>query len=335
MKRVLAVFMIVALLFCFTACGNGDEPSNEGETYTLRLAHVEAEDRSTNDACLLFKDAVEEATNGGITVEIFPNAVLGGDEELTESVALGELEMALPSSSIMTMYAEQFGVLDMPFLFTSAEAAFNALDGELGEELNAYLEGTGIINLGWAYNGPRSFTNNVRPINTVDDMKGLKIRVMSSPVCIDMVETLGASATPMSFSELYTALEQGTVEGEENPPTLIYASGFHEVQKYLSLDQHQHNFLPIATNEAWFNALPEEYQTIVAENAKTYLVDKQREIELQDNVEIINKLEEAGMTVNEITPEAQQGFIDKVQPMYEKYYEEFGKDIFDLALSFN
>lgn len=335
MKKVLSVIMIVALLFSLTACGGGNEPAGDGETYTLQLAHVEAEDRSTNDACLLFKDAVEEATNGAIKVEIFPNAVLGGDEELTESVALGEIQMALPSSSVLTMYAEQFGILDMPFLFTSSQAAFDALDGELGETLNGYLEGTGIINLGWAYNGPRSFTNNVRPINTVDDLKGLKIRVMSSPVCIDMVETLGASATPISFSELYTALEQGTVEGEENPPTLIYASGFHEVQKYLSLDQHQHNFLPIATNEEWFNGLPEEYQKIVAENAKTYLVDKQREIELQDNVDIRKKLEEAGMIVNDITPEAQQGFIDKVQPMYEKYYEKFGKDMFELALSFN
>lgn len=333
MKKVLSVIMIIALLFCFAACGNGNE--TDEPTYTLKLAHVEAEDRSTNDACLLFKDAVEEATNGDIKVEIFPNAVLGGDEELTESVALGEIQMALPSSSVLTMYAEQFGILDMPFLFTSSQAAFNALDGELGETLNTYLEGTGIINLGWAYNGPRSFTNNVRPINTVDDLKGLKIRVMSSPVCIDMVETLGASATPISFSELYTALEQGTVEGEENPPTLIYASGFHEVQKYLSLDQHQHNFLPIATNEEWFNSLPEDYQKIVSENAKTYLVDKQREIELQDNVDIRKTLEDAGMIVNDITPEAQQGFIDKVQPMYEKYYEKFGKDMFDLALSFN
>lgn len=333
MKKVLSVIMIIALLFCFAACGNGNE--TDEPTYTLKLAHVEAEDRSTNDACLLFKDAVEEATNGDIKVEIFPNAVLGGDEELTESVALGEIQMALPSSSVLTMYAEQFGILDMPFLFTSSQAAFDALDGELGETLNTYLEGTGIINLGWAYNGPRSFTNNVRPINTVDDLKGLKIRVMSSPVCIDMVETLGASATPISFSELYTALEQGTVEGEENPPTLIYASGFHEVQKYLSLDQHQHNFLPIATNEEWFNSLPEDYQKIVSENAKTYLVDKQREIELQDNVDIRKTLEDTGMIVNDITPEAQQGFIDKVQPMYEKYYEKFGKDMFDLALSFN
>ena len=157
---------------------------------------------------------------------------------------------------------------------------------------------------------------------------------MSSPVFIRMYEVLGANPTPMSFSELFTGLQQNTVNGQENPPTLIYASGFQQVQKYLTIDNHVHNFLPILTNEAWFNSLSEEDQAALTECAAN-MVTNQRNIELEDNETIVEKLEAEGMEVNYLTDEEYQAFVDAVQPMYDEYRAQWGDEIFDLALSYN
>lgn len=358
MKKALSLVLALAMTLSLAACGGnggnggdggtgsaggsnagGSQSSNGGgnaggETVTLKIAHVEAEDRSTHKALLQFKSDLEEKSGGRFQIEIYPNAELGGDEELCESVAMGTIQMALPSTSVLTAYNERIGILDMPYLFKDAQSAFNALDGALGDQISEWIAGNGFISLGYTYNGPRCTTNSVRPIYTPDDLKGLKIRVMSSPVFIDMYDTLGANTTPMSFSELFTGLQQNTVEGQENPPTLIYASGFQQVQKYLTIDNHVHNFLPILTNEAWFNGLSAEDQALVKECAAD-LVKNQREIELADNETIVEKLESEGMEVNYLTDEQYQQFVDAVQPMYEKYQGNWGTEIFDLATSFN
>lgn len=357
MKKALSLVLALAMTLSLAACGGnggnggngggsaggsnpgGSQPSNGGgnaggESVTLKIAHVEAEDRSTHKALLQFKSDLEEKSGGRFQIEIYPNAELGGDEELCESVAMGTIQMALPSTSVLTAYNDRIGVLDMPYLFKDSQAAFDALDGALGEQISEWIAGNGFISLGYTYNGPRCTTNSVRPIYTPDDLKGLKIRVMSSPVFIDMYTTLGANATPMSFSELFTGLQQNTVDGQENPPTLIYASGFQQVQKYLTIDNHVHNFLPILTNEAWFNGLSAEDQAMVKECAAD-LVKNQREIELKDNETIVEKLEGEGMEVNYLTDEQYQQFVDKVQPMYEKYQGDWGAEIFELATSFN
>lgn len=202
---------------------------------------------------------------------------------------MGTIQMALPSTSVLTAYNERIGVLDMPYLFTDAQSAFDALDGKLGEQIDEWIAGNGFISLGYVYNGPRCTTNSVRPIYTPDDLAGLKIRVMNSPVFIRMYEVLGANATPMSFSELFTGLQQHTVDGQENPPTLIYASGFQQVQKYLTIDNHVHNFLPILTNENWVNSLSADDQAILKECCAN-MVANQRNIELEDNTDIVAKL---------------------------------------------
>ena len=358
MKKALSLVLALAMTLSLAACGGnggnggdggtgsaggsnagGSQSSNGGgnaggETVTLKIAHVEAEDRSTHKALIQFKSDLEEKSGGRFQIEIYPNAELGGDEELCESVAMGTIQMALPSTSVLTAYNERIGILDMPYLFKDAQSAFNALDGALGDQISEWIAGNGFISLGYTYNGPRCTTNSVRPIYTPDDLKGLKIRVMSSPVFIDMYDTLGANTTPMSFSELFTGLQQNTVEGQENPPTLIYASGFQQVQKYLTIDNHVHNFLPILTNEAWFNGLSAEDQALVKECAAD-LVKNQREIELADNETIVEKLESEGMEVNYLTDEQYQQFVDAVQPMYEKYQGNWGTEIFDLATSFN
>lgn len=342
-RKVLSLALATAMTLTLVACGGGNSNSGSqassdgqasGEKITLQIGHVEAEDRSTHKALLQFKDELEEKSGGRFEVTIFPNSELGGDEELCEAVAMGTIQMALPSTSVLTAYNEQIGVLDMPYLFNDSQAAFNALDGELGDQINEWIGGNGFINLGFTYNGPRCTTNNIRPIHSADDMKGLKIRVMSSPVFTDMYKTLGATPTPMSFSELFTGLQQNVVDGQENPPTLIYASGFQQVQKYLTLDNHVHNFLAVLTNEAFYDSLSEEDQQVLNECVAN-MVDNQRSIELEDNETIVGKLEEAGMEINELTDEEYAAFVEAVQPMYQEYQAKWGSEVFELAESFN
>ena len=335
MKKVIVALQSLVMVFAMTACGGGGGSDSGGDQVTvLKIGHVEAEDRSVHKALLNMKDKIEEQTDGRISVEIYPNAELGGDEELCEQVAQGTIQMALPSTSVITAYDEKIGILDMPYLFKDAQAAFDALDGELGDQIDEWIADSGFVSLGYIYNGPRSTTNNLRPIYTPDDLAGMKMRVMNSPVFITMYETLGANPTPMSFSELYTGLQQNVVDGQENPPTLIYASKFQEVQKYLTMDAHVHNFLPILTNKAWLDSLSDEDRAIVEKCCEEF-VTEQRETELKDNEDIVKKLEDEGMEVNYLTEDQQKAFVEKVQPMYDKYKAEWGEEIFDLAESYN
>lgn len=307
------------------------DSSASGAAVTIKIGHVEAEDRSTHQALVeYFQKPVEEKSGGSIKVEIYPNSALGGDAELTESVAMGTLTAALPSTSVLVTYSPDFGVMDMPWLFSNPENAFAAMDGEMGNYFNQKLEEVGIHNLGYTYNGLRSMTNNVRPITKPEDLKGLKMRVMENQVFIDFFNTLGASATPMGFNELFTGLQQNTVDGEENPPSLIYASKFQEVQKYLSVTEHVNNFLGFIMNKDFYDGLTPEQQQIISEAAAEF-VKQQRQMELDDTQAYVDKLAEEGMEVNTLTEEDKAAFKEKLAPMYDKYKKEFGEEVFNMA----
>ena len=346
-KKLYSVLIIIAVLsLTLVGCGNKTSANDnkegssgaekaQSEAITIKIGHVEPEDRSTHKALLGFKENVEAQTDGGVIIEIYPNGSLGGDVQLTESVAMGTLDAALPSSSVLTTYAEDFGILDMPYLFTDAENAFNALDGEVGEYFDEKLSAQNIHNLGYTYNGPRSTTTNSKPIEKPEDLKGIKMRVMESPIFIDYYKTLGANPTPMSFNELYTGLQQGTVDAQENPPSLIYANKFFEVQKYLSVDEHVHNFLAFVMNKTKFDSLTPEQQEIVTSEGKK-CVENQRNMELEDNEVAIEKLgNEGGLTVNKLSIEQKDKFKEALKPMYDKYKEQFGEELFEKCEKYN
>lgn len=301
----------------------------------IKLGHVEPEDRSTHMAALEFKKYVEEKSAGKLTVEIYPNGQLGGDRQETEAVALGTLQMTIPATSVLTTYSPKFGILDMPFIFKDVNAAFAALDGEIGASLDSYLTPVGLKNLGYSYNGARSITNSKNPINEPADLEGIKMRVMESPVFIDMFKALNANPTPMSFGEVFTGLQQGTVDGQENSPSLVYSMKFNEVQKYYSMTNHVQGILANLINEDFFNNLSEEHQKIVSDGARMYLVERQRQMELDDTAMFLQKLEDSGLIINEISPENHQKFVDALQPMYEKYTEKIGNDMFEVVAKYN
>lgn len=344
-KKLLTLALASTMALSLFACSSSESTagttsttpsggSTASDTIKLTIGHVEAEDRSTHRALLIMKEELESASDGRFEVAVHANGSLGGDMEMIESVSMGMIQMCLPSTSVLTAYTPEYGVLDMPFLFSSAEAAFRALDGDVGEYLSDTLTSKGFTVMGYTYNGPRSMTNSVQPINHPDDLAGMKVRVMESPVFISLFETLGANATPMSFSELFTALQNGTVAAQENPPSLIYASKFHEVQSYLSLTEHVHNCLAVLTDLSFYEGLSAEDKALF-DTACANLVANQRAMELEDNQTYIDKLADEGMEVNAISSDNYNAFVEKLAPMYVKYEDEFGIELFELCRSYN
>lgn len=346
-RKALAIITVLAMIMgMFSGCGAKPAdasaaaaaptaPAASEEKVVIKLGHVEPEDRSTHKAAVEFKKYVEEQSGGKITVEIYPNGQLGGDRQMVESVALNTIQMTIPSTSVLTTYTPKFGVLDMPFIFKDEQAAFAALDGEVGKTLDAFLPPVGLKNLGYNYNGARNISNNVKPINEPADLKGIKMRVMESPVFIDLFKALGANPTPMSFGEVFTALQQGTVDAQENSASLVYSMKFNEVQKYYSITGHVQGILAVVINDKFFNGLPADQQKIVQEGARKYLIEGQRQMEIDDTSMFIKKLADSGMIINEITPENHQKFVDALKPMYEKYSKEIGQDMFDMVAKYN
>jgi tripartite ATP-independent transporter DctP family solute receptor len=301
------------------------------EVYTIKYTHVLTEEHASHiTARDVFKKYLEEESNGRLKVEIYPNAQLGGERQQLESIQLGTIDMTLTTGSVLTAIEDKFLALDLPYLFKSEEEAYRLLDGELGDTLNQSVLPKGVRILAIAENGFRNITNSRGPITTPEDVKGLKIRTMETPVHMDIFRALGANPTPMSFGELYTALQQGTVDAQENPVPIIYTSKFYEVQDYCTLDGHVYGTAVIMMNANLFDSLPEDLQQIVLDGAARYR-DAQREMNQKMNDEMVSLLREEGMEVTELTPEQKQLFIDATIGVYDKYSDQIGKDMMDLV----
>ena len=349
MKKIFLVMVLVLSLVVLAACGGGtttdegattDEGTTDTQTpteenVTIKISHVEAENDTLERSCQEFATFCAEKSGGTITIESYPNAELGDDDAATQGVALGTIEMALPGTSQLVAYNKDFGIADLPYIFKDEATCFSAFDGDLGNALNAKLEGTGVKNLGYYYIGKRNVSNNVHPINEPADMEGLDIRVMQNPVYISLFETLGANPTPISFAELYTALQQGTVDAEENPASVFYTSKFCEVQKYYSLTGHVLSMGVVIINENLYNGLSDNQKAIIDEGVKTYLVDGQRQMKLDEAADYLAKIEADGTAVNEVSPENIAKFQEAVKPMYEEYKETIDQEMWDLVDQYN
>ncbi len=333
-KRGTVVLGLVALL-AFVFGGIFALPSEAAKSYTIKVAYVVPETQSTHLAAVeVFKPYVEEASKGRIKVDLYPNGSLGGDRQAIESVQLGTIEMTIPAVAVLSGFEPQFQIFDLPFLFKSKAAAYKALDGDLGETLSAKLIPLGMRNLAYAENGFRHITNNRQPIHKPEDLQDLKIRTMENPVHMATFRSLGANPTPISFGELYTALQQHTVDAEENPIPLVYSSKFYEVQKYYSLTGHVYAATVLLMNDNFFNSLPEELQKVVMDGAAKYR-EYQRKLNAEQEGAMLDKLKATGMKVNEVTPEEKEAFIEKTLPVYDQFEKELGKDLIELAKEAN
>ncbi|MFZ5946170.1 MAG: DctP family TRAP transporter solute-binding subunit [Bacillota bacterium] len=341
MKKFACLFLIAILsLVLVTGCGGGKQESSEPKTpsedkvYEIKLAHSSP---ATNDrlefACQEFKKYVEEKSNGKIKVTTYPASQLGAEREELEGVQLGTIEMAALSTGPLPGIFPQIMVFDMPYLFSSTKVAYEVLDGPIGTEiLDLMREKTGIRGLVWGENGFRNFTNSVRTIKKPEDMKGLKIRTMENPAHMAMVTALGASPTPMAFNEVYTALQQKTVDGQENPVSLIVSMRFHEVNKFATLDGHVYNPYILLMNDKFYSDMPADLQKVVDEGAAIW-----REAERKANTEQIEKgiqtMKDSGVEVTELTLEEVQAFRDATKSVYEEFgKKEVGEELINKVL---
>ncbi|WP_036191545.1 TRAP transporter substrate-binding protein [Marinobacterium lacunae] len=276
----------------------------------------------------IFKKNVEERTDGNVSISTFPASQLGGEREQMEGVQFGSIEMAVLVGPISNIYPDIM-VFDLPYLFKNRDVAYKVMDGEFGQKiLNGLLERTGIRAIAWGENGFRHFTNNVRPLETPEDLKGLKIRTMENPAHIAMVNSFGAIATPMAFNELYSALQQGVIDGQENPVSLIESMRFYEVQKHLTLDGHVYSPFTFIVNNGFFESLPAEYQRIIQEEAKLWSTNERKLNAEQENAGV-ERLKQAGMEVVSLSDEVKGQFRESTTPVYNTYREKLGDDLID------
>lgn len=297
---------------------------------TLKLAHFAAETHPGHLAAIAFADAVAERTNGAIAVELFPANQLGSPPEQLEQTILGAVEMNLPTQGGLDKYEKAFGTVMTPFAFTSYEHAHQVLDGPFSEWAGPKLEDQGLVMLSnWEY-GFRNITNTVRPINTPADVEGLKLRTPPELQIVAALEGLGASTTQIAFPELPNALNQGVVDGQENPIGVIYHYKLNDFQDHLALTRHVYNSMVHVINKDVFDSLTEEQQAILREESKQAGQMMRAAVVAQEEEEIA-ALEAAGM---QVTRPDLAAFSALMGPARDRVADYSGKDNMDAFLGF-
>jgi tripartite ATP-independent transporter DctP family solute receptor len=258
---------------------------------------------------------------------VIHQGTMGGQRENIEQVQEGILDMTSTSLSLLGNFGGQVGVFDLPYLFASREEAYRALDSEIGQEVAEDLKANNLMVVSYWENGFRHVTNSLRPIHTPDDLEGLRIRVPESPEYVATFEALGARPTPIAWPEVFTSLQLGVIDGQENPFMNIWDGNLYEVQQYLSLTQHVYAGNGVVINYARFQSFPEEVQEWIME-AASQAQALQRQYVQDIDEEMRGRLEAEGMEVNEV--DDIQAFIDKAEGAYERqFYNDYGRDLID------
>ena len=337
MKKLTATLLVAVMALGLAGCGGGGndskpaaggnaEPEKKADTVVVQLATTVNEQDSFQVAAEKFKELVEERTDGAYQIEIYPNGTLGDERALLESMAQNTIEMGIITSGPFVNFAPEMGVLDMPFLFASNEEAYKVLDGEVGKELLGTLEQADLKGLAYAERGFRNLTNSVRPIHDAEDLAGLKLRIMENEVFQKTFDALGANAQPMAWSDTLTALQQGTIEGEENPVNVIYSYKLWESQKYVTMTRHAYSTAIITASLDFYNKLPEDVQTIFTDAAQE-AAEYERDWVAQHEEEQMQSLLENNMEVDQ-DPDM-ESFRSAVQSVYDAYpqYAEYMEKI--------
>lgn len=299
-KKLISVMSVSACAIALSACGGGgDSAGGEEENVTLRLAHSGSDSHQYHIAAEHFKETVEEKTGGSVEIDIHGNATLGSEDEAIEQIQDGTLDMTtVAADSSFANTVPEMNLFGIPYLFEDTEHVYETLDGDIGQELLDTVNETGMIGLGYWEVGMRHVTNNEVEIESPEDMDGLSIRVQPSPVWEAHMEALGASPTPVDFNELYSALDQGVVDGQENPLPTIDSMNFYEVQDYVSLTEHTYSPAIVVMSSGAEGKLSEEQLTSV-EEAVEETTTYHRETLAEKEAEILDMLESEGVTVTE------------------------------------
>nr|WP_321442822.1 DctP family TRAP transporter solute-binding subunit [uncultured Cohaesibacter sp.] len=292
---------------------------------TLKLGHIAVPSHPYGKGANKFAELVKEKSDGKIEIKVFPSSQLGGQKDLIEGMVFGAVDMALVGTAVLGQFQPQISIFDLPFLFEDRQHAYKSLDS-VGMELGKSLEGRGIKLLGYMENGIRHMTNNTHPIKTPADLADLKMRVMTNKIFVEMMKSLGASPTPMAFSELYSAMQQGTVDGQENPSAHIFTKRFFEVQKYASKTAHAYSPEPMVMSMISWGKLNDEQKKIIEEAAKEAIAWQRQISEEQDN-EYWDQIKATGkMEVIEVD---RSKFAEATAPVIEMFAKTVGQENID------
>lgn len=317
--RKAALALGTAAVLALTACSSGgDEGASQadGSSYSIKFGNVISEGDTQNQAYEYFAELVSERSDGRITIEVYPDSQLGGEREMVEAVQAGNLEITAPSIGVLANFDDSLQVFDFPFMFEDAQTAYEVLDGEIGDSMLGGIEETGVKVLGWGENGFRNLAMTKETALTPADMKGQKLRTMQVPMHIAFWESIGAAPTPMAFPEVFTALQQGVVDGVENPFELMYSAKFTEVASNATELRWIFDPEVMIIGKSFFDSLPAEDQEIIQSSA-TEAIAKLRELKAGISDEIRAEIEANGGTVADLTPAQRQEWIDAAVPFYQ------------------
>lgn len=344
MKKVVSGFLAASLMaLTLVGCGGGGQPSESAATKGGEQTQAPADGKQRiiragiglNDqhpqylGLLKFKEIVEKETNGAIKVETYHSGQLGDDRTMMEALQLGTQEMTIPSTAPIANFVPEFSVYDIPFLFPNEEVADKVLlESDIANQLLEKLPAQGMVGLAYWENGFRDLTNSKRAVASAEDFKDLKIRTMENQLHLAAFKALGANPTPMAFSELFTAMQQGTVDGQENPVATIYLQKFNEVQKFLSTTHHVYSpFVMLLSKKFWDESTPEQQE--IMKRAAKEAGDYERQLVREANQKYLEDLKTAGMTVVEVTPEAREAMKAITDPVIGQFADKIGTETID------
>jgi len=297
-------------------------PSAVAQTTTMRMSTNASQNSHQGVGVDTFARVVEQRTNGRIKIQNFYSGALGGERESIEAVQLGTQELTFTSTGPVPNFVPETKILDIPFLFRDKAHAHAVLDGPIGAEMLTTFDAKGIKALAWAENGVRHMTNNKRPVNLPEDLKGLKLRTMENPVHIAAYKGFGIVPTPMAFPEVFTALQQGTVDGQENPLSVILFAKFSQVQKHLTLTAHVYSPALILMNKGVWDKLSADDKAIFMEAAKESVKANRARV-AEDDAKGVAELRSQGMLIVE-SPDKSK-FIATLAPVNAEFEKQFGK----------
>ncbi|MBP2297703.1 TRAP transporter substrate-binding protein [Azospirillum picis] len=323
-KLLLATGLAAALLAPVAAATGA--AAQDIKPRIIRFGYGLSENSNQGRAVKFFVEELSKRTGGKFKAKGFGDASLGSDIQMQNALIGGAQEMMVGSTATLVGIVKDFGVYDLPFLFNNEKEADAVLDGPFGEKLLKSLNDKGLVGLVYWENGFRNLTNSKRPITKVEDMSGIKLRVMQNPVYIDMFNGFGANAVPLAFSELFTALETGTVDGQENPVTTIQSSKFYEVQKYLTISRHVYSPWIMLASKRWYDGLSADEKKILQEAAVASR-DFERKDSRAASAESVAYLKEKGMQINELGPDELNRMRAMVKPAFDKYAADGGADV--------
>jgi tripartite ATP-independent transporter DctP family solute receptor len=318
MKKSSLSIIATAIFACTLFIGAGAAVA--AQATVIKLATVQNEQHPYAIMSDLIKKRVEERTKGAVKVELYHNGSLGDERAILEGMQFDTIGMGITTSGSAGNFLPEVSVFEMPFLFSSEAEARKVVDGPVGQKIIAKFDNIGFKGLAFAEQGFRNLTNSKRPVKTADDMNGLKIRVMENELAIAVFNALGANATPMAWGECMTALQQKTIDGQENPMNTVYTFNLYESQQYMTLTRHTYSAAVVLMSKNLYDSLSKEVQTIVAEAVNESIVMERNMLDVQV-AEHLKALKDKGMIVEE-NPDL-QSFKDKLKGVTEKYGTKF------------